>query len=84
MAKALINMLRNFLGKKDALCIGVAKSIPQFVASRLSQWRRQGESVIYVAGGHLPGDAEFASFHAETHAFAMAEMRDTFGATLVC
>jgi len=64
MTKALlvIDMLKDFLEKDGALCIGDTKQLIQNVGQRLLEWRVQGDPVIYIVDRHLPQDAEFAMF----------------------
>ncbi|MEW5920482.1 MAG: isochorismatase family cysteine hydrolase [Bacillota bacterium] len=64
MAKALliIDMLRDFLERDGALCIGDTEEIRQNVSSRLAEWRGRGDPVIYIMDRHLPHDAEFKMF----------------------
>lgn len=64
MAKALlvIDMLKDFLDKDGALCIGDTKDIVRNVSARVNEWRASGNPVIYIMDRHLPQDAEFNMF----------------------
>ena len=64
MAKALlvIDMLKDFLYKDGALCIGDAKDLIRNVSERVNEWRASGNPVIYIMDRHLPQDAEFKMF----------------------
>lgn len=64
MKKALlvIDMLKDFLEKDGALCIGNTQQLIDNVSRRLVEWRAQGNPVIYIMDRHLPQDAEFAMF----------------------
>ncbi len=66
MAKALliIDMLRDFLEKDGALCIGDTEQLIEHVSSRLKEWRLAGDPVFYIMDRHLPDDAEFKMFPA--------------------
>jgi nicotinamidase-related amidase len=64
MVKALliIDMLKDFLEREGALCIGDTKNIVANLSSRLQEQRAQGGPVIYIMDRHRPGDAEFEMF----------------------
>ncbi len=64
MKKALlvIDMLKDFLAKEGALCIGDSKPIIKKVSARVNEWRSDENPVIYIMDRHLPQDAEFKMF----------------------
>jgi len=66
MAKALliIDMLRDFLERDGALCIGDSEQLIKHVSSRLDEWRLGGKPVFYIMDRHLHHDAEFKMFPA--------------------
>ncbi len=61
-ALLIIDMLRDFLEKEGALCIGDSQEVIAGVSSRLQEWRRQKLPVFYIMDRHLPHDAEFKMF----------------------
>ncbi len=64
MSKALlvIDMLRDFLEEDGALSIGDSTSVIRNVASRIEEFRKKGNAIIYIMDRHLPQDAEFKMF----------------------
>lgn len=64
MAKALliIDMVKDFIEKDGALCIGDTGELVRKVAARLREWRSEGDVVIYVNDRHMPDDYEFRMF----------------------
>lgn len=61
-ALIIIDMLKDFLEEDGALCIGDSREVVRNVASRLKEWRADGEPVIFICDRHRPEDAEFDMF----------------------
>lgn len=61
-AVLVIDMLRDFIEKDGALCIGDSEQVRTKVAERIEQYRAQEKPVIYIVDRHLPNDAEFDMF----------------------
>lgn len=61
-ALLVIDMLKDFIEKDGALCIGDAGRVIKNVAERIEQYRAQNKPVIYIVDRHLPHDAEFDMF----------------------
>lgn len=61
-ALLVIDMLRDFIEKEGALCIGNSDRIRKNVAERIEQCRSQKDKIIYLVDRHLPNDAEFNMF----------------------
>jgi nicotinamidase-related amidase len=62
-ALIVVDMLNDFVDEKGALYCGPsARDIIPFIKTRIADYRKTGEAVIYIQDSHLEDDKEFERF----------------------